>query len=68
MGPELAQAIVGVSKAVKAGNSIKGTTKNVSRNLKKWYKPTKPKKSHFKKTGTGAKPKAATPVPTAPKM
>ena len=60
MGPEVAQAIVGVGKAVKAGNAIKGTTKNISRNIKKWNAPTTPKKSHFKKT--------VKPVPTAPKM
>lgn len=64
MGPELAQGIVGIAKAVKAGNAIKGTVKNVSSNLKKWYKPSKPKKVRFKK----AAPKNPAPAPTAPKI
>lgn len=61
MGPELAQGIVGVAKAVKAGNAIKGIVKNTTRNLKKWYAPSKPKKTRFKKAGT-------TPTPSTPKM
>lgn len=49
MGAEVAQAIVG---AVKVGNAIKGTVKNISRvssNIKKWSTPKAPKKSRFKK-------------------
>ena len=69
MGPEIAQAIVGVSKAVKAGNAIKGTVKNVTGNLKKWYKPSKPKKTRFKKASPKTStPKSPAPVPAAPKM
>lgn len=69
MGPEIAQAIVGVSKAIKAGNAIKGAVKNVTGNLKKWYKPSKPKKTRFKKAGTSkTAPKNPAPAPTAPKM
>lgn len=63
MGPVLAQAIVGIGKAVQAGNAIKGTAKNVSNNLKKWYKPAKTKKSHFKKAGSKTT-KPAQPQPT----
>ena len=69
MGPELAQGIVGVAKAVKAGHAIKGAVKNVSRSLKKWYKPSKPKKTRFKKAGASkTAPKNPAPAPTAPKM
>ena len=69
MGPEIAQAIVGVSKAIKAGNAIKGAVKNVSNSLKKWYKPSKPKKTRFKKAGSKTSaPKNPAPAPTAPKM
>ena len=55
--------IVGIGKAVQAGNAIKGTAKNVSNNLKKWYKPAKTKKSHFKKAGSKTT-KPAQPQPT----
>ena len=60
MGAELAQAIVG---AVKVGNAIKGTAKNiskVSKNIKKWNTPKAPKKSHFKKSASA--PAAPNPI------
>ena len=64
MGPEVAQAVVGIGKAIQAGNSIKGTAKHVTSNIKKWNTPTKEKKTHFKKAGA----KQGNGVPQPPKV